>query len=809
MDENHTEYNANAHESLAENESAAKKFKAGDESVSRIGNGSDTDHEAAAAYDTVTILTVRKPLVATKRIILRPSGQYEIVEFGDAKYFAAFEREVKDIDDLATLLGKIELYPRAMAVRGGLLPDADPKKVRRLLYDRAGDPDGKARFAEVPRRWLLLDFDAMDASAGVDPLDGPACARIAAAILPAAFQNVTCWWQLTSSAGIKPGIRLRLAYWLSRPLDEHELKGWLPGKPLDHSVFGAVQPIYVARPVFEGCEDPVAQRSGLLRGDRDEVPVPDVLEPAKGRGNEKRNLGYAAWCALIGDHEGGEGFNGPIKGAIGAWVGKHGAKHPTTWLAADIEQKIRKADRSKHTDGDIEERIRGLDTLIAWTVEREAQKRPKGIWLSEQWLAQLFAAENREEMVFTPIMERWHQWDGAIWRRDDKLIAFSTASALCRRIAPTADDHKAAKAAASAKTRAAVVSLAKEELVVGLSEWNADPWLLGTPGGILDLRTGKFRDGRDYVNRAVRAPPQWPEYSCPLWLKTIDEIFQKDDEMIAYVQRLAGYCLTGSVREEALFFLFGEGGTGKGSFIETLLYSIGDYGITVPMTTLVETRYPEHATEIAKLHGARLAVASETKEGDFWDTGRIRALTGGDRLSGRFMRQDHFDFYPTHKLVVSSNNRPNLAQVDDAMRRRMQEVPFNRSFTDNPDVMLKARLKEEAAGILGWMIEGCASWLSEGLKPPAAVVEASCQNLEAADVVNQFIDGCCVEDSTAKEPMPRFYGAWCKWCRDRERPAGSPRDFQKQMLKKWQYSVTDEGRHLYLVGLRVAREGDA
>jgi hypothetical protein len=326
--------------------------------------------------DNVTILMVKRPLIATKRIRFHPDRPPEIIEYDNAKFFSAVERNVGGLDDLAKLLWKIEAVPRAMVVRGQLLTSANPQRVRRLLRQRNGE-DGGQCFEAVPRHWLLLDFDTIAPPAEVDPRDGEACARIAAALLPPAFRGVSCWWQLTSGAGIKPGIRIRLAYWLDRPLGEDELKRWLPGKPIDHSVLGAVQPVYVARPVFEGGADPVSLRSGILRGSRDEVPVPRVLEPAAVDGSETRRLGYGGWRELIGDHQGGEGFHGPTKAAIAVWVAKHGAEHPTAWLRQDIENAIRSADRSQHTRDYVEDKVRELDALIQWTVEQEAARPRK------------------------------------------------------------------------------------------------------------------------------------------------------------------------------------------------------------------------------------------------------------------------------------------------------------------------------------------------------------------------------------------------------------------------------------------------
>ena len=220
--------------------------------------------------------------------------------------------------------------------------------------------------------------------------------RRCALALPPEFQDVSCWWQFTSGAGIKPGIRMRLAYWLDRPLGGRDLKRWLPDKPVDQSVPNPVQPIYVGWPIFMAGRDPVPVRSGIFRAGRDTVAVPSVLEPAGGADDAPR-LGYAAWCSLVGDHPGGKGFHDPIKSAIAAWIGKHGAQHPTTWLRGDIERVIRNADRSAHNARYIEEKVAQLDALIAWTVEREAQKPPR-----QSQSAEAAAIAAATEMFHTP-----------------------------------------------------------------------------------------------------------------------------------------------------------------------------------------------------------------------------------------------------------------------------------------------------------------------------------------------------------------------------------------------------------------------
>jgi hypothetical protein len=199
--------------------------------------------------DRVTILTTLSKAVATKRIRLRPGKPPEIIEFDKPKFFQAFEREVDGLASLAALLAKIERHPRAMVVRGQLLSGVNPQRVRRLRYARNG-ADGDPCFEDVPRYWVLLDFDTI--ACNFDPCSDPEeCVRIAARLLPPAFHGVSCWWQFTGGAGIKPGIRMRLGYWLDHPLGERDLKRWLPGKPVDQSVLSPVQPIYVSWPIFE------------------------------------------------------------------------------------------------------------------------------------------------------------------------------------------------------------------------------------------------------------------------------------------------------------------------------------------------------------------------------------------------------------------------------------------------------------------------------------------------------------------------------------------------------------------------------
>jgi putative DNA primase/helicase len=407
----------------------------------------------------------------------------------------------------------------------------------------------------------------------------------------------------------------------------------------------------------------------------------------------------------------------------------------------------------------------------------------EGAELSEQWLALKFVAEHRDRLAYTPAWDRWHHWTGAVWRRDDRLAAFTAASKLCRAVAKVVENPVAAQWLSTARTRAAVVSLAKEQLVVLIEQWNADPWLLGTPGGTVDLRTGALRPAtpEDYVSMTTAAAPAG---DCPLFKTTIKEICGGDDGLVDFLQRFFGYCLTGLTREEKLLFFLGDGGNGKGTVIETVAHVLGDYAVVVAMTTLIQTRHQEHPTEIAKLFKARLAVASETSDGGRINAARVKLLTGSDELTGRYMRADFFDFAPTHKLVISGNRPLIVGRSDQAIKRRWNTVRFKVIFKE--DTTLKERLRAEAGGILAWLIEGCLAWQRDGLKVPKVVTDDTAEYLAAQDDLGLFIaERCETDDPNAKTLASDLYWDWRQWCAVGGVYAGSSREFRDRMEKRF------------------------
>jgi putative DNA primase/helicase len=186
---------------------------------------------------------------------------------------------------------------------------------------------------------------------------------------------------------------------------------------------------------------------------------------------------------------------------------------------------------------------------------------------------------------------------------------------------------------------------------------------------------------------------------------------------MAYLQLMVGYCLTGVTSEHALFFLYGTGANGKSVFVNVLTTILGDYAANAPMDTFMEARTDRHPTDLAGLRGARFVSSIETEQGRRWNESKVKAITGGDKVSARFMRQDFFEYVPQFKLVIAGNHKPSIRNVDEAMKRRLHLIPFTVTIPpERRDGRLTEKLLKERDGILAWAVEGCSLWQRHGLK---------------------------------------------------------------------------------------------
>jgi putative DNA primase/helicase len=422
---------------------------------------------------------------------------------------------------------------------------------------------------------------------------------------------------------------------------------------------------------------------------------------------------------------------------------------------------------------------------------------------SDEALALRFAERHAGDLRFVAAWNRWLIWDGGRWRFDDTLRAFDLARHVCREAAAECNT-KAKKAIASAKAVAAVVTLARADrrLAATVDQWDADPWLLNTLDGAIDLRTGGAcpHEPREYMTKFTAVGPGG---DCPLFLAFLDRITGGDTELVGYLRRVLGYSLTGLTKEHALFFGYGTGANGKSVLLSTVASVLGDYHKTAPIETFIASNADRHPTDLAGLRGARLVSVTETEEGRRWAESRIKQLTGGDPISARFMRQDFFEYTPAFKLVITGNHKPSLRSVDEAIRRRFHLIPF--AVTIPPaerDLELVEKLKAEWSGILKWMIQGALEWQAKGLRPPQAVLAATKAYLEAEDAIAAWLDEKYERDPNAWTSSSALFASWSAWAIAAGEAIGSQKALTAKLETK-SFIKKDTNKAKGFIGLRV------
>ena len=417
---------------------------------------------------------------------------------------------------------------------------------------------------------------------------------------------------------------------------------------------------------------------------------------------------------------------------------------------------------------------------------------------SDDGLATMFSDKHAVHLRYVAKWGKWLSWDGKKWSLDDTLKIYDHARIVCRDAAKACSDARSKKTIASAKTISSVEVLSRSDrrIAATVEQWDSDPFLLNTPGGIVDLKTGEMRPAtpEDYCRKITSVMPNKMDEALK-FADFLHDIFGGDRELIAFIRRVLGYGLTGSTKEHALFFGFGTGRNGKSVLLKTVADILGDYHCTAPIETFTATKIDRHPTELADLQGARLVTSCETEEGRAWAESRIKLLTGGDTIKARYMRQDLFQFTPEFKLFVVGNNKPKLRQVDQAMRRRMNLIPFDTTIPiEKVDKELVDKLRREGGSILSWLITGALEWQEIGLSPPEAVCTATESYLNDEDTFGAWLDECCELDMKAHETKADLFASWAGYAEQQHEHSGSMKSFVN-ILEKRPFRLVDKKLH--------------
>jgi len=292
---------------------------------------------------------------------------------------------------------------------------------------------------------------------------------------------------------------------------------------------------------------------------------------------------------------------------------------------------------------------------------------------------------------------------------------------------------------------------------------------------------------------------------CPQWHKFLKQIFKGNTQLIRFVQKAMGTCLTGDTSIQSMFIFHGSGANGKSTFVNTIGKVLGDYATTTPTDTFLLKKGDQPTNDVARLKGKRFVSATETEMGGRLAEALVKRLTGGDMMSARFLYGEYFEFRPTFKIVMATNHKPKVSGIDEAIWRRLKLIPFEVTIPpEKQDLYLQEKLEKELHGILAWMVEGCLLWLNEGLGHVDAVDRAVKEYRGQMSAIEAFMESECVRDINGRVKIADLYQAFVSWCEGTNERVISKRAFGMRLdemnVEKYRDSDT-----WYRVGWRLDR----
>ena len=425
--------------------------------------------------------------------------------------------------------------------------------------------------------------------------------------------------------------------------------------------------------------------------------------------------------------------------------------------------------------------------------------------------AKIFVRLQRDRFVYDHAAGLWYEWKNHHWEPDTREAALAGVSevaglylaemkrqAWARIKAEKAGQTKAADTAKGLESalgrrvrdlqtirrKQAVLHLARagaDSLGITGDEWDTNPWALPVANGVIDLRTGAFRNGAPFDYFKTFAPTEWQgmDAPAPVWKAFLQSTFAGNVDLVAFMQRLSGYAITGQTSEAVLPILWGLGRNGKTVFLQAIGETLGpDLAGPIESEMLLETRFTRQSggpsSDLLHLRGRRLAWLSETNESRRLNAGKAKLFTGGDLLTGRApYAARQVTWKPTHKIFLLTNHRPKADAQDFALWQRVLLIPFTQIFLTNPDpskpnehkadLNLAEKLRAERPGILAWLVQGCLEWQRQGLNPPDSVKAATAEYKAAEDTIATFRADKCIEGPGLQVRAGELYSAYRAW----------------------------------------------
>jgi putative DNA primase/helicase len=444
------------------------------------------------------------------------------------------------------------------------------------------------------------------------------------------------------------------------------------------------------------------------------------------------------------------------------------------------------------------------------------------IQLTDATNAERLVNEFGRDIKYNAAWKKWVVWNGKYWEIDESgaLVhekGLETIRNIYEELAKT-DDYRErieienfAMKCENVRRREAMVKTAQyiSNMNIVSDGLDTNPWLLNVRNGTIDVLTGEFREHRQEEMITKIANVEYdPAADCPMWKNFIREIMNYKTELITFLQTAAGWALTGNIQEQTMFILYGSGANGKTTFLNTIMHLLGDYATATPTESFMKKNSDQNTNDIARLRGTRFVTTTEAEQGRRLSEPLIKKITGNDQMTARFLYGEYFNFTPTFKIFMATNHKPVIKGTDHGIWRRIKLIPFTTTIPDEKqDKNLEEKLKQEASGILNWLLEGTARWRREGLQAPSAILNATDEYRGEMDVIGNFLKERAVQGIAYSIRIREFYKAYAEWCDDNNEHAVSERFFSMR-LKEMGYEQTRTSEARFWAGLGLLAMGN-